>query len=193
MSRKLIERLAKELVTPLATLLVRSAFGSVAGTMAGGLLNIVTQVTKDFLDQKEVVRQFERIAEKIIQHLLPTFQEAVDEGGVDVARIRAAEPVPRAELGIGPGEHALLWVGRMDPVKGLDVLVEAFGHVRAEMPSRLLLAGDGPEWNRVKADVHRRGLGDDVALLGRRDDTLLDGYHFAEEYLRRNAALLPEA
>lgn len=85
----LIRRLARELVKPLATLLVRSTCGPVAGTMAGGLLNIVEQVTKDYLDQQELVRQFERISEKIVQHLLPSFQQAVDEGGVDVDKVIA--------------------------------------------------------------------------------------------------------
>ncbi len=32
-----------------------------------------------------------------------------------------------------------------------------------------------------------------LAMLGRRDDSLLDGYHFGAEYLRINAELLPES
>ena len=90
MSPNLVQRLAKELAKPLATLLVRTAFGNVAGTMAGGLLNLVELATTDYLDQKELVRQFDRISEKIVQYLAPTFQKAVDDGNVDVEKVAAA-------------------------------------------------------------------------------------------------------
>lgn len=59
----------------------------------------------------------------------------------------------------GP-EHppTILYVGRLEPIKGVDVLLRAFARVREAMPAaRLVLAGDG----RLRADLERqaRALG----------------------------------
>lgn len=59
----------------------------------------------------------------------------------------------------GP-EHppTILYVGRLEPIKGVDVLLRAFARVREAMPTaRLVLAGDG----RLRADLERqaRALG----------------------------------
>ena len=48
----------------------------------------------------------------------------------------------------GPGEY-LLYLGRLAPEKGLDLLAQAWTRVRAG--TRLLIAGDGPERKRVEA------------------------------------------
>ncbi len=91
-------------------------------------------------------------------------------GGVDAAGIAAASAADRGALGVGPNDALLLWVGRMDPVKGLDTLVAAFERLRRRRAAKLLVAGDGPQRPQVAADVMRRGLAGDVQLLGRRDD-----------------------
>lgn len=85
----LIALLAKELVQPLATLLVRTAFGEMAWTLADGAWNIGEQVTKDYFERQELIRHFQRMAEKIVQRLAPRFQQAVDDGGVDLEKVVA--------------------------------------------------------------------------------------------------------
>jgi phosphatidylinositol alpha 1,6-mannosyltransferase len=54
--------------------------------------------------------------------------------------MRAGRDQSRAQLGLGPGEIAVLYVGRLVPQKGIETLVEAV----AEAPARLVLVGDGP-------------------------------------------------
>jgi glycosyltransferase involved in cell wall biosynthesis len=65
----------------------------------------------------------------------------------------------------------VLGVGRLDPLKRFDLLVEAMRHAAAGVRCRI--AGDGPELPRLRELVERRGLGDRVELLGFVDDERL--------------------
>ena len=61
-----------------------------------------------------------------------------------------------------PAEPKLLAVGRLIPIKGFDVLLEAFARLRAEIPDVTLeIAGDGP----LAAEL-RRGAPEGVQFLG---------------------------
>jgi glycosyltransferase involved in cell wall biosynthesis len=72
---------------------------------------------------------------------------------VDRARRRRDEL--RGELGVGSDDVAVLCVGRLSPEKGLDTLVDA----AAGYPGLvLLLAGNGPERDRLVAQAGREGV-----------------------------------
>ena len=79
----LIQTLAK----PLAVVLIRSAAGDSAGTVGGGLTGIVARLVKNQYKRRKLERQWEEIGERIVQRLEPRFQQAVNEGGVDVPTI----------------------------------------------------------------------------------------------------------
>lgn len=66
----------------------------------------------------------------------------------------AQEPVER------PQEPTLLTVARHDPVKGVDVLLEAFA--RVPPPARLVLIGDGSQTAELHRLCHELGLDDRV-------------------------------
>lgn len=91
-------------------------------------------------------------------------------GGVDPEPIEQAKPIDRRELGIENNDPVLLWVGRLDPVKGLDELIEAFGHVVRAQPCNLLLAGEGEYRDRVEHLVEQSRCKHRVILLGSRSD-----------------------
>jgi glycosyltransferase involved in cell wall biosynthesis len=62
-----------------------------------------------------------------------------------------------------PPEPRLLAVGRLIPIKGFDVLLEAFARAREQLPSLTLeIAGDGP-----LADPLRAAAPEGVSFLGR--------------------------
>ncbi|MCW3016472.1 MAG: glycosyltransferase [Solirubrobacterales bacterium] len=69
----------------------------------------------------------------------------------------------RAQLAVAPGEVLILCVARLEPAKGVDVLLEA---TRALPDVRVVVAGDGPERERL-APLARTGHAE---LLGVRDD-----------------------
>jgi starch synthase (maltosyl-transferring) len=92
--------------------------------------------------------------------------------GIDPAPIDAAEPVPRAAIGVPDDAHLALCVGRLDPQKGLPDLLDAAGRVIARRPGwYLALAGDGPERDRLLSTIEAHtSLRERVRWLGRRDD-----------------------
>jgi sugar transferase (PEP-CTERM/EpsH1 system associated) len=72
----------------------------------------------------------------------------------------------RVELDISPGAFVLGTVGRLDPIKDYPTLLRAFEHVkRRASHAVLLIVGDGPERNRLKALA-----GNGVFFLGERTD-----------------------
>lgn len=80
----------------------------------------------------------------------------------------------RAELGLPADATVLLSVGRLHHQKGQVDLVCATAGVYANRPDiRLLIAGDGPERERLDELVDALALQDVVRLLGHRQDAAL--------------------
>jgi len=81
--------------------------------------------------------------------------------GLDLRPFLEATPADggafRSEAGVRDGELLLTWVGRLAPIKRVDLLLRALAHARAEgAPVRLALVGDGalrPELERLAADL----------------------------------------
>ena len=90
-------------------------------------------------------------------HLIPNFCD-VDE---------AAVPVPRADHDTPQDAPLLLALGRLHPVKGLDVLLNAL----ADLPGvHAWIAGEGPERAALEALAERLGIAGRVRFLGWRSD-----------------------
>jgi glycosyltransferase involved in cell wall biosynthesis len=62
-------------------------------------------------------------------------------------------------------------VGRLFPVKGYDDLIQAAAVLRHRgVPVRCLIAGDGPDRDRLQRVIGDLGMDDEVSLLGFRED-----------------------
>ena len=98
---------------------------------------------------------------------LPADRLIVIPNGVDPSPFDAARPTPRASLGIPDAAHLALFVGRLDPQKGVHVLLDAAEVVaraaRLAPGHRRRRAGTGPRFDA-------RNDPDCVHWLGRRDD-----------------------
>jgi glycogen(starch) synthase len=66
-----------------------------------------------------------------------------------------------------PERAYLLGVGRLGEMKGFDLLVEAFAVAELDPGIRLVIGGDGPQFERLEDLIERRGLRERVQLLGR--------------------------
>lgn len=87
--------------------------------------------------------------------------------GVDLERFQPGDRrAARARLGLD-GE-IVLFVGRIDPIKGLDVLVRAIAHLTNRPALKLVVAGSGDEieLERIRALIATLGLADRVHLHG---------------------------
>jgi glycosyltransferase involved in cell wall biosynthesis len=77
----------------------------------------------------------------------------------------------RAALGVSDSDLLMASVGRLEPQKRFDLLLEAFAGLRAQHPSlRLAIVGDGGERDRLTALSARLGLDGRCLLLGHRTD-----------------------
>ena len=116
--------------------------------------------------------------------------------GVDTARFYPIPPDEAKEfVGIGCGERMLLFVGRVEPLKGIDTLLEAMALMQrrgllAEHGLCLAVIGGDPdaspeartaEMSRLQELRERLGVQGLVAFLGRRDQDTLQYYYSAAE------------
>ena len=109
----------------------------------------------DFL-KRETVRDFS-VPESRIE-VVPNF--------VDTRIYRPGlEPCHRATLA-PDGEKIVMHISNFRPVKRVEDVVEIFARVLGEIPSRLVLVGDGPDLPRARVKVEELGIRDSVVFLG---------------------------
>jgi glycosyltransferase involved in cell wall biosynthesis len=66
----------------------------------------------------------------------------------------------------GDGLPVIIAVGRLEPQKNFSLLIRAFARVRAQMPARLVILGDGGERDMLAGLISQLELEDDVTLMG---------------------------
>jgi glycosyltransferase involved in cell wall biosynthesis len=102
--------------------------------------------------------------------LAPAGRTRVIVNGIDAALVRAVAeraPMSRAALGLRPDALVLATVARFDPVKRLEVLVRAVPLLVARVPeAQLLIVGDGPERDTLRALARTLAPGDGVVFAG---------------------------
>lgn len=91
----------------------------------------------------------------------------------------------RARLGLDPMRRFVLAVGRIEPLKGLDILIRAVGELQARVPVDLLIIGGderaAPEIERLRGIAAEVGALSAVQFLGPKPhDTLADWYAAAD-------------
>lgn len=78
------------------------------------------------------------------------------------------EHEPKIQMPKLEGKKWLLAVGRLQPVKGFDLLIESFAKFADAYPEwDLLILGDGPERDNLANQIERAGLHQRVFLVGR--------------------------
>ncbi|MDK2981960.1 MAG: D-inositol-3-phosphate glycosyltransferase [Chloroflexota bacterium] len=153
-------------------------------------------------------REVIRIADKIVaatadevDHLRNLYDAPEDKievipPGVDTTRFY---PIPEDEakefIGIPKDERMLLYVGRIEPLKGIDILIRAIARLKqsdvlSNCPHYLYIIGGEPEaeeglmnreMQRLQDLCQELGVNDLVLFLGKRDQDTLQYYYSAAE------------
>ena len=103
----------------------------------------------------------------------PSGAVSVIHNGIAPGSLPSVIDRQRARRSLGLDDHAFVaaTVARLDPVKDLMTLLEAFVTVRRRIPSaRLVIVGDGPERERLAARAERSDLAGAVHITGYRSD-----------------------
>lgn len=76
----------------------------------------------------------------------------------------------KAQFGIAEDERVIIHVSNFRKIKNLPDIVESFMKIRAVMPAKLLLVGDGPEKHRILEMVKASPYKKDVLFLGKQEN-----------------------
>jgi glycosyltransferase involved in cell wall biosynthesis len=150
---------------------------AVAVAAAGGGRRAALVSTKhnhDPFRQRRLVRRLEGAATQrfdrviAISDSLRRFTEQT--AGVRASTVRYGLAVP---LGVAAQRSSgeLLAVGRLEPQKGVDILLSAMREVVREVPAaRLLIAGEGTQRRALEGFAQDLGVAEHVEFLGQRSD-----------------------
>ena len=93
--------------------------------------------------------------------------------GVRVEKVIISNALPLGEIAAAPRDESdfgaaevLLFVGRFDPAKNLDNIVDALAQVVRERDAVALLCGEGPFESDLRARIARAGVPGRIRLLG---------------------------
>lgn len=159
-----------------AGLHVARQLGIPCGVMIGGSDVLVLpksagrkqQVSRVLQQSDLILTVSEGLADTVIQlggqpdHVTTLYQ------GVDPQRFQPGPKITaRKWLGMDPERPLLLWVGRMVPIKNLDLLIAA-AEIKANRGDDfvLCLLGDGPERERISQKIQQKELENIVSLVG---------------------------
>jgi D-inositol-3-phosphate glycosyltransferase len=105
--------------------------------------------------------------------------------GVDIDRFRPADQAEaRHALGLN-GERIILFVGRLEPLKGIDILINAAANLESDVDCSVLIVGGDEtsrtQVNRLRNLARQRGIEERVAFVGAVDHEMLPLYYNAAD------------
>jgi N-acetyl-alpha-D-glucosaminyl L-malate synthase BshA len=156
--------------------------------MLGGKLKVVTtlhgtditivgndesyfRVTKFSIDQSDGIttvseflkRETER--EFQIQTPIEVIPNFVDPDRFSRSHYRCAKSLFTRE-----DEFIVMHISNFRPVKRIEDVISVFALIRAEIPSKLLMVGDGPSMSLALRTTDRMGVASDTMFLGKQND-----------------------
>jgi D-inositol-3-phosphate glycosyltransferase len=166
----------------------------------GVVKNIVGQAEQEpdlrLATERKLVKSSQRIlaptpAEK--QNLIRFYHAAGEKIGVVPCGVNLDlfqpqdKQAARNLLGLDENTPTALYVGRFDPIKGIDRVLKAIAHLRQQQRVQLLIiGGDGPETDEFKnlqQLARQLGITDSVTFVGRIEQNQLPPYYSAADTL----------
>jgi glycosyltransferase involved in cell wall biosynthesis len=114
----------------------------------------------------------ETVRERLITWGVRRRKVAVIPNGVDLTRVEfdlTARGKVRAEFGLAPSDYVIGVLGRLDPTKQFDLVIEAAAPLLGD-GRRLLIVGKGDEREHLEEVARGCGVADRVIFAGERHD-----------------------
>jgi D-inositol-3-phosphate glycosyltransferase len=129
-------------------------------------------------EKQEMVRFYDARPESIAVIPCGVNQELFQPGDRKAARNR---------LGYGMDDNILLYVGRIEPLKGIDRIIQAIARLKDQLHLTLVIVGgdnqNHPEMSRITALCAESGISDRVKFAGRVDQNDLPRHYNAADAL----------
>jgi glycosyltransferase involved in cell wall biosynthesis len=106
----------------------------------------------------------------VVREFLPSARIVTIPNAVDVGPVERRPSGLRQRLGIAANAPVVAFLGRLHPIKRIDLLVEAFAAVRERHPSAVLLLAGPDEGGLQLIARAREQLGASIKLAGAVDD-----------------------
>jgi glycosyltransferase involved in cell wall biosynthesis len=127
------------------------------------------------------------IQRELVRHGVPPSRIATVLNGIDETmfrRDRSRQRPVRRSLGLEDDDLVIGAVGRLEPQKRFDLLIETFATLRRTEPRlKLVIAGDGSLRKALRDQVEALGLGTSCRLLGHRTDQI-DLHHAFDVFVQ---------
>ena len=122
---------------------------------------------------QRVIAVSDEIREIVQQELGEKPRVVTIRNAVALETLRPSIPAAelRDRLGLQSNAPVIGMIGRLVPVKAVDLMLDAFVRIQAALPqSQLVLAGDGSAADDLRAKAARLGVAGSVHFLGNRKD-----------------------
>lgn len=123
---------------------------------------------KTYSDQRNLVYASDRVTAcsgylaKAVDDVFGYNHTIVVYNGVDLSRYNAKTTTPI------PSSLYIFAFGRLEKIKGFDMLISAFGKLDCDKDLSLLIAGEGSQRNELEKQIVDSELSDRVKLIGRK-------------------------
>lgn len=158
--------IAKEIVAPFIDVKVVTTLHGTDVTLVGSqpTFRPIIHYALNKSDAVTCVSEF--LYHTTIREFAPSKPIEVIYNFVDVNEYKRVENIELRRKYARDNEKIITHVSNFRPVKRVEDIVIAFSRIRKEVPSKLLLIGDGPDMPKVEALLKKFDLSKDVYCLG---------------------------
>jgi len=141
---------------------------------------VLPENVEDFIRE---VAKFEHIRVKGLMTVAPIAEESEENrkyfkvpvealsNGVDLSQFKPAKASSEIlkKYQLDDGKNKIMYIGRVDPEKSIDVVVKAFALLLADgiLNTELVIVGDGIDVARLKELTEELGISEEVKFLGK--------------------------
>ena len=125
--------------------------------------DVVTSVSKSLAEQTTDIIETDKaiipIYNFVRENEFPTKHSLPTESDIKL----------KACYGIKPEEKVVIHVSNFRAVKRIDTVIETFAKIHQQLPSKLILLGDGPQLMDMKTKARELNIEDSVLFLGKQN------------------------